>query len=154
MAAHACLKRKQNKSYFASGFAKSAFAPIADVTKSWHGRRMERKQRSGAKGRTWYFPVWLAVMFFATVGLSFRSVTDAVVLCAFGVGLWLNETRAQRPARSFIRLALGSALLFLFLVVQVASWGGDVTMSAIMWVGVTALGAIWTIHYERSEPLV
>jgi hypothetical protein len=115
---------------------------------------MERKQQSGAKGRTWYFPVWLAVMFSATAGLSFRSMIDAAMLCAFGIGLWLNETRAQRPARSFIRLVLGSVLLFLFLVVQVASWGGNVTMSSLMWVGVTVLGAIWTIHYERSEPLV
>lgn len=132
----------------------AACSPVADVFKPWHEHRMERAQQKEANRRAWYFPAWLAVMFFATVGLSFRSVIDAAVLCAFGVGLWLNETRTKRPMRSFIRLALLSALLLLFLIVEVASWGGAVTMSAIMWFGVTALGAIWTVHYERTEPLV
>ncbi|WP_010544357.1 hypothetical protein [Sphingomonas elodea] len=115
---------------------------------------MVHEQQSRANARKWYFPIWLVLTFFATVGLSSRSAIDAAVLCAFCVGLWLNESRAQRPARSFIRLALGSALLFLFLVVKVASWGGDVTMSATMWLAVTVLGAIWTIHYERTELLI
>ena len=118
----------------------------------WHDEGMEGTNHENRPAQpAWFFWTWLALMFFATVGLSFRSLVDAGVLCAFCIGFWLNETRVLRPARSFCRLTLGSALLFLFLVIEVGSWGGDFTMGAVMWLGVTVLGAIWTIHYERSD---
>jgi hypothetical protein len=92
-------------------------------------------------------------MFFATAGLSLRSVTSAIVLFAFGVAGWLVETRTVRPRRSFFRLSLGSALLFLFLVIDVGLWGGNAVLGAITWFVIAVLGLVWTIYYERTEPL-
>ena len=127
---------------------------MADAYAPWHKQHMQRTRQQGDPSRpTW--PLWalLFVWCFAIGGASFRSLASAAVLLTFGATLWWNERRARRPARSFIRLALGAALLFLFLVVETARQGGDFRLGAILWFGLSVLGAIWTIHYERTEPL-
>lgn len=98
------------------------------------------------------FPVWLAVVFFATLGVSLRSVMTGVVLLGFAVAAFVIENRTQRPRRSFYRLGLASTLLFAFLVIDVATWNGDWFLGALTWLGMSCLGMIWTAHYERTEP--
>ncbi|QNQ08353.1 hypothetical protein [Sphingomonas alpina] len=93
-------------------------------------------------------------MFFVTAGVSVRSVASAAVLFALGIAFWLVETRTLRPGRSFLRLTLGSAFLFFVLVVNVAIWGGDSVLAAILWIGIVVAGVVWTMHYERTEPLI
>jgi hypothetical protein len=104
--------------------------------------------------RTLIYCAWLMIMFFAMAGFSRSSLVEAAILGTFWIGFWLNETRVRRPLRSFLRLALGSVLLFLFLVVDGARSAGDIAIAMAFWLGVTGLAVIWTAYYERTEPIV
>ena len=96
------------------------------------------------------FPLWVAVLYFASAGISVRSVRGGLVfLVLVGVG-WLVETRTRRPSRSFYRVGMASALLA-WLVMEFAVGDGWL-FGAALWPGMTALGLIWTAYYERTEP--
>lgn len=97
------------------------------------------------------FPLWLAVLYFASAGLSIRSVRGALVFLVIVCVGWLVETRSRRPNRSFYRLGMASALLA-WLVAEFAAGDGWL-FGAVLWLGMTALGLIWTAYYERTEPL-
>jgi hypothetical protein len=97
------------------------------------------------------FPLWLAILYFASAGISIRSVRGGLVfLVLLGVG-WLFETRSRRPNRSFYRAGMASVLLA-WLVVEFAVGDGWL-FGAVLWLGMTALGLIWTAYYELTEPL-
>lgn len=101
----------------------------------------------------WMFWLWLPVAFFGIAGVSLASVKSALLLLTFGLLTWRVETQARRPRRSFYRLALVSGLLFSFLVVGSATGFGSLVIGSLIWFAITILGLIWTIYYERTEPL-
>lgn len=105
-----------------------------------------------APHRTAVNPVWLSLLLIGPIGLSIRSLVSGLILLGFGLAAFFVERRTRRPARSYLRLLLFSALLFSFFVIDVASWKGDWVLGLIAWLGVSCLTAIWTVYYERTEP--
>lgn len=91
----------------------------------------------------------MAVVFFSIAGLSTESVTSAFISLVIGALGWLVETRTVRPARSYFRLLLISAALLLLLVMIAELW----VLAAVTWLVMTVLGLVWTIYYERIEPV-
>jgi hypothetical protein len=95
----------------------------------------------------------LSVPLFFIFGASLRAAVLAIIIAALAAAGFLVESRTTRPIRSFLRLALFSALLFAVLVVDVALSGGTVALGVVAWLGMTCLGVIWTCWYERSETI-
>jgi len=99
--------------------------------------------------REWIFGVWLYVMFVALPGYSIRSLIQGFIVAEVVATFALIELRTRRPRRSFYRLAAASgALLLLFL-----SFSGQNTqaLAVLSWFGITILGFIVTVHYERTD---
>lgn len=93
---------------------------------------------------------WMGFLFFRD-GLSVDTLISwFVLLCAAGC-LWLIETCTRRPVKSYLFLALGSASL-LIVVLSLGDWDGDLGIKASLWIGMTLLGMVWTVAYERIEP--
>ncbi|WP_213500870.1 hypothetical protein [Novosphingobium decolorationis] len=90
-------------------------------------------------------------MFFMIAGFSIRSAIAGAILIFTSALFWLVETRLQRPRRSYCRLALGSALLLIFLVY--VSWHGEKLLAGLTWLGMTVIALFITASYERQEGL-
>jgi hypothetical protein len=97
--------------------------------------------------------LWLAAVVFWLGGVNLYSLGSLLVMLALTTALSWNETHFERPLRSYGRLAIGSALLLFVLVVSVLLSGGSVLLGALTWAVMSLLAAIWTIYYERTEPL-
>jgi hypothetical protein len=90
--------------------------------------------------------VWLG-------GFTLNALATLLSLLALYLLLSQVETRTRRPLRSYGRLLVASLFLFLVMVVGVAWSGGLVWLGAIFWLAISLMGAIWVVHYERTEPL-
>ena len=94
-----------------------------------------------------------AAHYFWLAGVTVFSIVSLFILLAFWqASLWV-DANTGRPRRTFYYFGLASAALFFPLVVDVGLWGGSVLLGALTWAGICLLAAIWTIHYERTEPL-
>ena len=91
----------------------------------------------------------MVVAFFAITGVSTQSVMSALTLLVVGALGWVVETRTVRPARSYLRLLLASAALLLLFVTVAEAW----VLAVVTWSFMTGLGLVWTIYYERTEPV-
>jgi hypothetical protein len=107
---------------------------------------------SRGSAKTVVTALWFAGMWVAFAGFSLASLARGLILILLsGLGYWI-ETRTVRPLRSWLRVALASALLFCILVVSVSNWGGSIGLGAITWAIMTGLAAFWAYSYERIEP--
>lgn len=64
----------------------------------------------------------------------------------------LAKTRLSRPAQTYAYLAWFSSMVAAAFVAMPVASHADPTMGAIAWAGVTLLGLIWCIYYERTAP--
>ena len=110
--------------------------------------------------RNW---LWIAAVVLAGLQL-WRDPTDAVarVLTIVGlVGLLVVvgfaaqhvETRTERPRKTYLRWALGVAVLGLAFVAMPLAIGAGIVIGLMLWTGFAAAGLVWAVYYERSEPL-
>jgi hypothetical protein len=70
-----------------------------------------------------------------------------------GFALYYIEKSTKRPVKTYLRWGLASFTLGLLLVVLPFASGADVLTGLILWLGFSAAGLVWTVYYERSEPL-
>ena len=91
----------------------------------------------------------MTVAFFAVSGLSTRSISSVLIVLFIGALGWAVETRTVRPARSYFRLLLASAMLLLIFLSVAEAWA----LATVTWLFMTGLGLVWTIYYERIEPV-
>jgi hypothetical protein len=91
----------------------------------------------------------MAVVFFTITGVSTRSVMSALILLVVGALGWVVETRTVRPVRSYFRLLLASATILVLFVTVAEAW----VLAVVAWLCMTGLGLVWTIYYERTEPV-
>lgn len=111
----------------------------------------------------WRNGLWIAAVVLAGLQL-WRDPTDAVarVLTIVGlVGLLVVvgfaaqhvETRTERPRKTYLRWALGVAVLGLAFVAMPLAIGAGIVIGLMLWTGFAAAGLVWAVYYERSEPL-
>jgi hypothetical protein len=103
--------------------------------------------------RTLGLTLWMALVIVWLGGFTINSIATLLSLLALYLLLSQVETRTRRPLRSYGRLLVASLFLFLVMVVGVAWSGGVVWLGAIFWLAISLMGAIWVVHYERTEPL-
>lgn len=101
--------------------------------------------------------MWLAVLGLALHdGISWDRLIDVAelaILMAVGTSALMLAYGARRPRQTYYLLATLSGLTA-WLFVGHPALGGAVSLIRIMaWAGVTALGLVWCIYYERTEPL-
>jgi hypothetical protein len=106
--------------------------------------------------RRWLFP---ALFWISLALLWFRHGFGSADLVIAALGLfwlgaaWLIETRATRPRRTFYWLALASSVVAALFIGSAAAGGASLLPGILGWAGVTVLGLIWCIHFERTESL-
>lgn len=102
---------------------------------------------------------WLVPVLFGTwLSLSWLrhdfGTTDGVIaaLSLFWLGAaWLIQSRTVRPRRTFCWLALASSVVAALFMGFAAAGRVTILPGAISWAGMTVLGLIWCIHFERTE---
>lgn len=75
-----------------------------------------------------------------------------VVLIALGAAAHQVELHSRRPAKNYLRVALGSAALGLALVAMPLLIGEGVGIGLILWVALAGGALAWAHFYERTEP--
>jgi hypothetical protein len=86
-------------------------------------------------------------------GLDPFAIVMAGLLILIGFAVEGVETRTQRPLKTYLRVALASAVAALLLIVMPLLIGGALWIGLILWAGLSAAALVWCIHYERTEPL-
>jgi len=106
--------------------------------------------------RRWLFPV----VFWAWLPISWLrrgfDTIDAVIVALslfWLVAAWLIETRTARPRRTFCWLALASSVVAALFIGSAAAGGASLLPGILGWAGVTVLGLIWCVHFERTETI-
>ena len=89
----------------------------------------------------------------ASHGLDLFLLVSAASLAIVGLALHYVEERTQRPLTPHMRWALASVSVGLVLVVLPFVLAADVLIGLILWIGLSAAGLVWSIYYERTEPL-
>lgn len=96
------------------------------------------------------FVAWLVYLLFRDGADAFGLVSLALVLFWTGA-LWLIDRRSTRPRRTFYWLAMASSVAAAIFIAMPAADGAPVLLGTIAWAGVTLLGFIWCLYFERSE---
>jgi hypothetical protein len=78
-----------------------------------------------------------------------QAVAGLVVV---GLAMW-PALKLNRPRLTYYLLAVLSCAIGCLFVVFPALSGAGSLIGIIAWAGVTALGLVWCIYYERTEPL-
>ena len=105
----------------------------------------------------WLFPlsIWIWV-FISWIRHDF-GITEFVfgALSLFWLGAaWLIHNHTTRPRQTFYWVALASSAVAA-LFVGFAGAGRETILPGIVgWAGLTALGLIWCIHFERTETIL
>ena len=86
----------------------------------------------------------------AAIILTLLASVALLVVLAFAVR-YVEAT--DRPRKSYLRWALGVAVLGLALVIFPLAIGAGIIVGLILWTGFSAAGLAWAHYYERSEPL-
>lgn len=84
------------------------------------------------------------------IGLFLPGLALALLLLA--AAIQHVETQLRRPAKSYARVAVGSAAAALLFIALPAYWHGILWIGALLWFGFTAAGLAWCVQYERTEP--
>lgn len=83
-------------------------------------------------------------------GVSASTVVLVSLGAIWGSSAHLIDARLSRPAKTYAYLALASSIAAA-LFIGVPAWDHDnPTIGIIGWAGVTILGLIWCIYYERT----
>ena len=101
--------------------------------------------------------LWLAAALLLGIQLLHRQIglfvplfALALILLAFAIQH--VEQNMRRPAKNYLRVAIASAAGALLFIALPAYWQGSLWIGALLWVGFSAGGLAWCIHYERTEP--
>ncbi|WP_260581576.1 hypothetical protein [Sphingopyxis sp. PET50] len=89
----------------------------------------------------------------ATHGLDRFILVSAALFVLVGLMFQYVERQTRRPLKTHLRWALASFALGLVLVLLPLALGADLLVGAILWAGLSAAGLVWSLHYERTEPL-
>ena len=104
----------------------------------------------------WLFPVvfwaWLPISWLRH-GFGTIDAVIAALSLFWLIAAWLIETRATRPQRTFYWLALASSVVAALFIGFPAAEGASLLPGILGWAGVTVLGLIWCIHFERTETI-
>lgn len=104
----------------------------------------------------WLFPVF-CLAWLSTSGFRHGFGTSDVVIGALSL-FWLGaarliQTRTTRPRRTFYWLALASSVVAALFTSFAATGNQPLLPGIIGWAGLTVLGLIWCIHFERTETI-
>lgn len=86
----------------------------------------------------------------AAIVLTLLASVALLVVLAFAVR---HVEATDRPRKTYLRWALGAAVLGLALVIFPLAIGAGIVVGLILWTGFSAAGLAWAHYYERSEPL-
>jgi hypothetical protein len=104
--------------------------------------------------RRWAFPVLIGIWLSISWLRHGFGTTDVVLgaLSLFWLGTaWLIQNRTTRPRQTFCWLALASSVVAALFMGFGAVGTEAILPGLIGWAGVTVLGLIWCIHFERTE---
>lgn len=118
-----------------------------------HDRLAEPSKRSTLWVRSTTFIVIMPYLFqIAWADWSWGTLGLIVFAIGFGQFVGWADTRIRPPGQYYWRLALASFLIgWLFLSISLMS-DAPVWPATILWAGMTLLGAIWVVFYNRTEP--
>lgn len=74
------------------------------------------------------------------------------ILIGLGVAAQYVERHSDRPAKNYLRVALGSVALGLALIAMPLLMGAGLAIGLILWVALAGGALAWAIYYERTEP--
>ena len=107
--------------------------------------------------RRWLFPVfclaWLSISSFRRGFGTADIVIGALSLVWLGAA-WLIQNRTTRPRRTFYWLALASSIVAALFTNFAAAGTQTIVPGIIGWAGLTVLGLIWCVHFERTETIL
>lgn len=75
-----------------------------------------------------------------------------VILIALCLAAQYVERHSNRPAKNYLRVALGSVALGLALIAMPLLMGAGLAIGLILWIALAGGALAWAIHYERTEP--
>ena len=109
---------------------------------------------SPPRWRRWLFRVlWAAwiLLWILRNGIDAFLIVSVTWFAAMYALFYYAETRLSRTMRLYVWFAQGAATLGLLLFSIPLGEHADPTLAALGWGGITLLGLIWTVYYERSE---
>jgi len=106
--------------------------------------------------RRWLFPVfclaWLSSSWLRH-GFGIADIVIGALSLAWLGAAWLIQNRTTRPRRTFYWLALASSVVAALFTNFAAAGIQSIVPGIIGWAGLTVLGLIWCIHFERTETI-
>jgi hypothetical protein len=116
-----------------------------------------------AKAPHWRRWLWVGAVLLLGLQLWSDRTDAAFVIASLVVSILLFvalafaaryiELQTQRPRKTYLRWALGAAVLGLALVAMPLAIGAGVVIGLMLWAGFVAAGFVWARYYEQSEPL-